>query len=371
MPYPPARPTLPDRGRDVAQPAARPRRRDPRRQRRLGRLDQRRVAGHRRADRERDRRVAHPAVQRRPGVHAEQVARLKAVGTGDAVQRRVVHRRADDRRVRDRRELRVVVQERRGRPRLGEHVPGGPIEFLEGDPRRGGAAGGRQHVGHHPAGPADRVDLARRLDLDHGQDDSGCRRAAGRVPPQPPGALIRMVGGLRHLQSAIIALCMECWWAMTDGLVGARADAVDAVLVASRALVAVATKSLRAAAEVTTITQYRCSSCWRRGARSGWSTGRAAYRPSPAAMTAGRRLDRPQLGGPPGHAFQRVAWCRRPPGQREKSARLHPDLPVAGRPSLTIVAGDELGRAVDSTVHSRRMAARLRRPIRPPSSASS
>ena len=37
----------------------------------------------------------------------------------------------------------------------------------------------------------------------------------------------------------------------------ARADAVDAVLIASRALVAVATKSLGAAAEETTIAQYR------------------------------------------------------------------------------------------------------------------
>jgi DNA-binding MarR family transcriptional regulator len=43
---------------------------------------------------------------------------------------------------------------------------------------------------------------------------------------------------------------------MEDGL-GARSDAVDAVLVASRALVAVATKSLGAAAEETTIAQYR------------------------------------------------------------------------------------------------------------------
>jgi DNA-binding MarR family transcriptional regulator len=43
---------------------------------------------------------------------------------------------------------------------------------------------------------------------------------------------------------------------MTDGL-GVRADAVDAVLSASRALVAVATKSLGSAAEETTIAQYR------------------------------------------------------------------------------------------------------------------
>ena len=88
---------------------------------------------------ERDRRVADPAVQRRPGVHAEQVALLQPVGAGDAVQRRVVHRRADDGRVRDRGELRVVVEERRGRARPGEHVPGRLVEFLEGDPGRGGA----------------------------------------------------------------------------------------------------------------------------------------------------------------------------------------------------------------------------------------
>ena len=43
---------------------------------------------------------------------------------------------------------------------------------------------------------------------------------------------------------------------MNDGP-AARADAVDAVLIASRALVAVATKSLGAAAEETTIAQYR------------------------------------------------------------------------------------------------------------------
>jgi DNA-binding MarR family transcriptional regulator len=43
---------------------------------------------------------------------------------------------------------------------------------------------------------------------------------------------------------------------MKDGF-AARADAVDAVLTASRALIAVATKSLGAAAEETTIAQYR------------------------------------------------------------------------------------------------------------------
>jgi DNA-binding MarR family transcriptional regulator len=43
---------------------------------------------------------------------------------------------------------------------------------------------------------------------------------------------------------------------MTDGP-GADQDAVDAVLLASRALVAVATRSLGAAAEETTIAQYR------------------------------------------------------------------------------------------------------------------
>jgi DNA-binding MarR family transcriptional regulator len=43
---------------------------------------------------------------------------------------------------------------------------------------------------------------------------------------------------------------------MKDGP-GARPEAVDAVLIASRALVAVATKSLGAAAEETTIAQYR------------------------------------------------------------------------------------------------------------------
>src|SRR5277367_2392884 len=41
------------------------------------------------------------------------------------------------------------------------------------------------------------------------------------------------------------------------GQIGADADAVDAVLTASRALVAVATKSLGTAAEETTIAQYR------------------------------------------------------------------------------------------------------------------
>jgi DNA-binding MarR family transcriptional regulator len=49
---------------------------------------------------------------------------------------------------------------------------------------------------------------------------------------------------------------MECWWPMNDGP-AAHVDAVDAVLIASRALVAVATKSLGAAAEETTIAQYR------------------------------------------------------------------------------------------------------------------
>jgi DNA-binding MarR family transcriptional regulator len=43
---------------------------------------------------------------------------------------------------------------------------------------------------------------------------------------------------------------------MKDGP-GARSDAVDAVLIASRALIAVATKSLGAQAEETTIAQYR------------------------------------------------------------------------------------------------------------------
>lgn len=46
-------------------------------------------------------------------------------------------------------------------------------------------------------------------------------------------------------------------------------DVVDAVLTASRPLVAVTTHSGVSAEEIT-IGQYRCWWCWRRGARSGW-----------------------------------------------------------------------------------------------------
>src|SRR6185437_6360041 len=47
------------------------------------------------------------------------------VAAGDAVQRGVVHRSADHRRVRDGGELRVVVEDRGGRARLGEDLTRG------------------------------------------------------------------------------------------------------------------------------------------------------------------------------------------------------------------------------------------------------
>ena len=134
---------------------------------RLGRRDQLRVAVGGRPDAEGDGGVAHPAVQGGAGVHAEQVAVAQPVVAGDAVQRGVVDRRADHRRVRHRGELRVVVEERRGRPGLGEDLPGGRVELPEGDARRGDGTGRRQYVGDDLPGGPDRVDLPRRLDLDH------------------------------------------------------------------------------------------------------------------------------------------------------------------------------------------------------------
>jgi hypothetical protein len=76
---------LADRGRDVAEPTARPRRGDPRHQGRLGRRDQFRVPFGRRPDGERDGGVTHPAVERRAGVHAQQVTVAQPVVAGYAV----------------------------------------------------------------------------------------------------------------------------------------------------------------------------------------------------------------------------------------------------------------------------------------------
>jgi DNA-binding MarR family transcriptional regulator len=73
------------------------------------------------------------------------------------------------------------------------------------------------------------------------------------------------------LHIAIIRLCTECWWLVADEVTdapgpadpgaadtgAADTEAVDAVLTASRSLIAVATMSLGAAAEETTIAQYR------------------------------------------------------------------------------------------------------------------
>jgi len=53
--------------------------------------------------------------------------------------------------------------------------------------------------------------------------------------------------------------------------------AVDAVLTASRTLVAVATQSLGAAAEDTTLAQYRRWWCSLPGGRSGWATWRRRW----------------------------------------------------------------------------------------------
>jgi hypothetical protein len=173
---------LADRGGDVAEPAARPRRGDSRRERRFCRGDKRRVTVGRCPDGKGDRGVTDPAVQRRAGVDAEQVAVAEPVVVGDAVQRGVVDRRADDRRVRDRRELRVVVQERRGGPGLGENLPGGRVEFLERHARCGDGTRRREDVGDDTPGGTDRVNLPRRLDLDH-----SCLRPA-LVATSRPGA---------------------------------------------------------------------------------------------------------------------------------------------------------------------------------------
>src|SRR6201999_3367386 len=107
----------------------------------------------------------------------------------------VVAAGADHRRVGHRREPRVVVEERRGRPRLGQDLPGGRVDLLERDTGRGDGPRGGQDVGDHAPGGADRVDLPGRLDLDHwpppslvtGPGYEPARAAAHRARRTGPG----------------------------------------------------------------------------------------------------------------------------------------------------------------------------------------
>ena len=68
----------------------------------------------------------------------------------------------------------LVAEERRGGAGLGQHVPGGRVQFGQPDPGRGLVADGGQDAGDDLAGGVHGVDLAWRLVLDH------------RTPPELP-----------------------------------------------------------------------------------------------------------------------------------------------------------------------------------------
>jgi hypothetical protein len=62
--------------------------------------------------------------------------------------------------------------------------------------------------------------------------------------------------------------------ALAPPAVPADDELVDTVLAASRALVAVAARSLAAAGNEVTLPQYGRWSCWRRPGRTGWLSWR-------------------------------------------------------------------------------------------------
>ena len=121
------------------------------------------------ADRERDRRVADPAVEGGAGVDAEQVAVVQRLGRGDAVQRDVVHRQADDAGERRRRGQRLVAQERRAGAVACEDIAGDRVELGEAHSGRRRGPDRGEHLRHHRSGRPHRVQLARGPQLDHVQ----------------------------------------------------------------------------------------------------------------------------------------------------------------------------------------------------------
>ncbi len=124
--------------------------------------------GTHRADGQRHRRVAAPAVDLAAGVDRDDVAFLERAAVGDAVDHVLVDAGADHRRERRLPLDRAgIAQEQRGRVVLAEDRGDGRIHLGGGDARHGHPPDLVERLGHHPARLAHQGDLARALELDY------------------------------------------------------------------------------------------------------------------------------------------------------------------------------------------------------------
>jgi hypothetical protein len=158
---------LADRERDVAEPVADPGRLDAGRQRTAGDLDQPQVLLPRRAHDQAQRGVRHPAVHGRREVDAEQVTVAQGVVARQAVQHRVVDRRAQHLPERRGTERRVVVEVAGLGAALTDHPVRQRVEVEQVHPDVGGVLEGGKDVGDEAAGGTHLLDLGGGPELDH------------------------------------------------------------------------------------------------------------------------------------------------------------------------------------------------------------
>ena len=119
------------------------------------------------ADDDREGRVGDPAVDRRGEVEREEVAILKLVVEGEAVQHGVVDRGADDLAERRAAEGRVVVDVAALGALGADHVVRQRIELEQVDADVGGVARRLEHASDEGAGGAHLLDLGGGAQFDH------------------------------------------------------------------------------------------------------------------------------------------------------------------------------------------------------------
>ena len=156
-----------DRRRDVAQPVAWLRGGDARGERPLRGLDLAQILGACRPDRNRDRGVGDPAVDRRGEVEADEVAVPEPPVVRQPVEHRVVDRDAQHLAERHRAERRVVVDVAARRALLADPRVRDPVELQDVDADPGPLGELRENCRDEPAGGSHRLDLVPAPKLDH------------------------------------------------------------------------------------------------------------------------------------------------------------------------------------------------------------
>jgi hypothetical protein len=114
-----------------------------------------------------DRGVGGPAVESGTAVDAEHVTIGQPVPARDVMQGGVIDRCADSGRERRPCERREIAEERRGGTGCGQDLSGRPVKLSQPHAWRGLRTDRSQNSGNNLTGGVHRIDLARRLVLDH------------------------------------------------------------------------------------------------------------------------------------------------------------------------------------------------------------